>query len=264
MMHDAGTSTGPRTLRERIGPWIGPLFAVAVMAAALWLGNKELKQRDWRQIRGQIRLVPRAKIALAIALTGMNYVWLSGYDALALRYLRRQLRPSQVLLGSFVGYAMSHNFGWIMGGTTSRFRLYSAWGLSAVEMVKLFAMLGLTFAMGFCGLGGLVFLTAPLPLPDDAQAFLARWHLPITTTFGLGPICWGVLAVYLAACGYNRPITLRGWRIETPPLPLALMQVLVASVDLLFLSAAMYVLMPSQLTLSYWQFANVPLVAVGL
>jgi phosphatidylglycerol lysyltransferase len=151
-----------------------------------------------------------------------------------------------------------------MGGTTSRFRLYSAWGLSAVEIVKLFAMLGLTFAMGFCGLGGLVFMTAPLPLPDDAQAFLARWHLPITTTFGLGPICWGVLAVYLAACAYNRPISLRGWTIETPPLALALMQVLVASGDLLFLSGAMYVLMPSQVTLSYWQFANVPLVAVGL
>src|SRR5205807_9300659 len=131
--------------------------------------------------------------ALAIGITGLTSTWLRSYHALPIRSLTRPLRPQLILLGSFVGYAMSHNFGWMMGGTTSRFRLYSAWGFSAVEIVKLFAMLGLTFAMGFCGLGGLVFMTAPLPLPDDAQAFLSRWHLPITTTFGLGPICWGVL-----------------------------------------------------------------------
>src|SRR5256885_2072406 len=253
MMPRQENSSSPPTLRERIGPWIGPLFAVAVMGAAFLLLDKKLKQHRWRDIWQKGGDVPRAEIALAIGLTALNYIWLSGYDALALRYLGRRLRPTQIMLGSFVGYAMSHNFGWIMGGTTSRFRLYSAWGLSAVEIVKLFAMLGLTFAMGFCGLGGLVFLTAPLPLPDHMQAFLSRWHLPISTTFGLGPICWGVLAIYLAACAYNRPISIRGWRVETPPLPLAVMQVLVASGDLLFLSGAMYVLMPSQVSLSYWQ-----------
>src|SRR5438105_1177966 len=264
MIPQQESSTSRPSLQERVGPWIGPLFAVAVMAAAFWLVNKELKQHSWREIREKIADVPRAKMIWATVLTALNYLWLSGYDALALRYLGRRLKPTQILLGSFVGYAMSHNFGWIMGGTTSRFRLYSAWGLSAVEIVKLFAMLGLTFAMGFCGLGGLVFMTAPLPLPDDMKVFLSNWHLPITTTFGLGPICWGVLAIYFAACAYNRPISLRGWRIETPPLHLALMQVLVASGDLLFLSAAMYVLMPTEVTMSYWQFANVPLVAVGL
>jgi phosphatidylglycerol lysyltransferase len=151
----------------------------------------------------------------------------------------------------------------MMGGTTSRFRLYSSWGLSAVEIVKLFAMLGLTFAVGFCGIAGLVFMTAPIDLPDDLRAHLARMHLPTTTTFGLGPICWGILAIYLAACAFGRPITIRGWRAELPPLRLALMQVLVGSVDLLLATAVMYSLLPAGIGISYWRFANVPLLAIG-
>ena len=85
----------PRTLRERITPWVGPLFAVAVMLAAFYLLRQELKQHSWREIMHAIGLVPRSRIAVAIGLTGLNYLWLSGYDALALRYLKRRLRPSQ-------------------------------------------------------------------------------------------------------------------------------------------------------------------------
>src|SRR5438046_6372692 len=151
MIPQQESSTSRPSLQERIGPWIGPLFAVAVMAAAFWLVNKELKQHSWREIRQKVAEVPRAKIALAIGLTALNYVWLSGYDALALRYLGRRLRPTQILLGSFVGYAMSHNFGWIMGGTTSRFRLYSACGLFGAAILRRFAMLGLTFPRGVYG-----------------------------------------------------------------------------------------------------------------
>src|SRR5947199_6189197 len=186
MLPTAGNQSAPQTLRDRIGPWIGPLFAVAVMIAAFYLLRQELKHHSWREIRAAVAAVPLSRVCLAIGLTALNYVWLSGYDALALRYLGRRLRPSQIMLGSFVGYAMSHNFGWIMGGTTSRFRLYSAWGLSAVEIVKLFAMLGLTFTVGFCALAGVVFVTAPLPLPEHLQELFSRLHLPVTSTFWLG------------------------------------------------------------------------------
>src|SRR4029450_13076997 len=117
MIPSAGNTGSSATLRERVGGWIGPLVAAAVMVAAFYLLRQELKHHSWREIRAAVKNVPRSHIALAIGLTALNYVWLSGYDALALRYLGRRLRPSQILLGSFVGYAMSHNFGWIMGGT---------------------------------------------------------------------------------------------------------------------------------------------------
>src|SRR4029450_11001179 len=158
---------------------------------------------------------------------------------------------------------MSHNFGWIMGGTTSRFRLYSAWGLSAVEIVKLFAILGLTFAPAFCALSSAVFLTAPLPLPENIRHLLESLHLPITSTFGLGPICLAVLAAYLTACWLGRPRSIGGWRAELPPLRLALMQIIVGSGDLLLATTVMYALLPEAAQMSLWRFANGPLLGLG-
>lgn len=263
MLPTAGNSSSTPTLRERIGPYIGPLFAVLVMLAAFWLVRKELEHNSWRDIRAAISGVPLSQACLAIGLTALNYVWLSGYDALALRYLGRRLRPTQILLGSFVGYAMSHNFGWIMGGTTSRFRLYSAWGLSAVEIVKLFAMLGLTFAVGFCAIAGVVFLTAPLPLPEKLQSLFAHYHMPVRSTFGLGPVLLAVLGIYLMLCALGRSVAFRGWRIDPPPLRLALWQVAVGAGDLILVSAVMYVLLPDGVQMSFWRFANVSLLAIG-
>src|SRR5206468_11127158 len=99
MLPTAGNQSASPTLREQIGPWVGPLFAVVVMIAAFYLLRQELKHHSWREIRAAVAAVPRSRIALAIGLTALNYVWLSGYDALALRYLGRRLRPSLVLLG---------------------------------------------------------------------------------------------------------------------------------------------------------------------
>jgi phosphatidylglycerol lysyltransferase len=262
-MPHGGSNSSRATLRERISPWIGPLFAVAVMIAAFWLLKQLLKEHSWSDIMSKVADVPKSRIAMAIGITALNYTWLSGYDALAIRYLKRTLRPRLILLGSFVGYAMSHNFGWMMGGTTSRFRLYSAWGFSAVEIVKLFAMLGLTFTTGFCFLAGIVFLTDPLPLPAVLRERLAEFHIPLTSTFWMGPICLGILAAYLILCAFGKPVEVRGWRIDPPPLPIALMQIVVASGDLLLATAAMYVLLPAEATISYWRFANVVLIALG-
>jgi uncharacterized membrane protein YbhN (UPF0104 family) len=263
MIPQTDDSDSPPSLGRRLTHWLGPVFAVAVMLAAFYLLRQELKHHSWHEIRAAVANVRLSRIALAIVFTALNYLWLSGYDGLAMRLLGRRLRPWQIMLGAFVGYSMSHNFGWLMGGTTSRLRLYSAWGLRAVEIVKLFAILGLTFAIGFCALAGIVFLTAPLPLPQPLRDSLARLHLPIESTFGLSPIFLSVAIAYLVACALRRPIVLRNWRLELPPLRYALLQMVVGAGDLLLATAVMYVLLPESVTMGYWQFANVPLLALG-
>src|SRR5262245_42086072 len=107
MLPHAGNSSSPPTLREPIGPWIGPLFAVAVMIAAFYLLRQELKHHSWREIRQKVAEVPTSKIALAIGLTALNYLWLSGYDARALDDLGPRPRPTQALPGTFDRRAMA-------------------------------------------------------------------------------------------------------------------------------------------------------------
>ena len=108
-----------------------------------------------------------------------------------------------------------------------------------------------------------MFFTAPLPLPEDLQQLFARFHLPIASTFWLGPICLAALATYLTACAVGQPISIRGWRAELPPLRLALLQIVIGSIDLLLATGVMYALLPAGSGIGYWRFANVPLLALG-
>src|SRR5262245_57971263 len=122
-----------KSFRRRLGHWIGPLVAIGAFVAAVALLYRELKDHSWDDIELAIKSLPMSHIWLAIGLTALNYLILSGYDGLAVWYLRRPLRRWRVMLVAFVGYAMSHNLTWMLGGTASRFRLYLAWGLSPVE-----------------------------------------------------------------------------------------------------------------------------------
>jgi phosphatidylglycerol lysyltransferase len=251
-----GTVIPPPALRERLKHVVGPLVALAAFIGAVLLLYLELKDHSLSQIGSAIAAIPRERIVLAVGLTILNYTILSGYDGLAVLYLKRPLTPWKVMLGAFVGYAMSHNLTWMLGGTASRFRLYLAWGFSAVEVVKLFALIGLTFWTGFCFLAGMVFLLRPMPIPPEI-------HIPLSSTFWLGPILLGILALYLLGCAVGRRVSYRGWRIEFPPLHIALMQAVVAACDLLLQAAVAYVLMPVGYDITYWRFANTFLLAIA-
>jgi uncharacterized membrane protein YbhN (UPF0104 family) len=251
-------------LRRRLTAWVGPAVAVALMLAAFDMLRRELVHHTSSEILSAVAAVSPRRIALAVGLTALNYLWLTGYDAIAVHYLKRRLRLPLLMIGAFVGYAMSHNLGWLMGGTTSRYRLYSAWGLGAVEIVKLFAILGLTYTVGICALGGLVFTTDPIPLPEHVRRLLAHAGIWLQSTFWLGPLGLAVVAFYLAACALHEPFFFRGRQLELPRLRLAALQLIVPSIDLLLYASVMYVLLPAGETISFWRFANVAVLAMGL
>src|SRR5215471_10091222 len=113
----------PHTVRERLKAWIGPAFAIVAFLAAAWLLHHELRHHSWAEIFEKVSAIPRRRVLLALILTALNYSILSGYDGLAVWYLKHPLRWSRIMFGAFVGYAMSHNFTWMLGGTATRFRL---------------------------------------------------------------------------------------------------------------------------------------------
>ncbi len=62
----------------------------------------------------------------ALAFTFLSYLVMTGYDALALRYIHHPLSYSKTALASFIGYAFSNNIGFSMiAGASVRYRLYS-------------------------------------------------------------------------------------------------------------------------------------------
>src|SRR5262249_28666462 len=80
-------------------------------------------------------------------------------------------------LAAFTSYAVGHNVGAsVFTGGAVRYRVYSAWGLTAIEVAKICFVAGLTFWLGNATVLGLCILYAPLAATaiDQLPAWLNR------------------------------------------------------------------------------------------
>ncbi|MCA9215149.1 MAG: lysylphosphatidylglycerol synthetase family protein, partial [Planctomycetales bacterium] len=234
----------------------GPLFMVCMLLAALWLLHHELSEYHLRDFLRSLAEISSAKVALAVGLTILNYIVLVGYDLLAIRYIRQTMSFPRIALASLLGYAVGNNFGSLLGGSTIRLRLYTAWGFSAVDIVKLVLILSVTFWIGLFALAGVVFIVEPLPIPE-------RLHIPVATTLPLGILLGSSAIAYAVLCAVRRkPLKIRQWEFSPPPVGLSLLQYVVASLDLMVAASVLYVLLPASLEVGYFHFLAIYLLAL--
>ena len=99
---------------------------------------------------------------------------MTGHDALALCHNRHQLACWKAGLASFIGYAFSNNTGLsLIAGACVRSRLYSAWGLSALQIEQVVVFGGLTLWLGSLASGDLSLPIEPLTIPATIRLPLA-------------------------------------------------------------------------------------------
>ena len=115
--------------------YLGTVLVTAVFLLAIYLLYHKLKSYSLAQIRESISQISNGRILFSVLLMVVNYMILVGYDWLALKAIHKDLPLPRVGLVSFVGQAVSYNFGALLGGTSVRYRFYSAWGFSLVEIV---------------------------------------------------------------------------------------------------------------------------------
>ena len=108
--------------------YLGHILICAIFALAVYLLYHKLKAYSIAQIRASVDQISWGRIALSMFLMVINYMILVGYDWLALKAIHKKLPLPKVALVSFVGQAVSYNFGALLGGTSVRYRFYSAWG----------------------------------------------------------------------------------------------------------------------------------------
>ncbi len=160
-----------------------------------------------------------------------------------MRYLKKELPVRRVMAGAILGYAMSNVFGWILGGTAVRYRLYRRWGFTPVEIVAFVTILSITFWLGMFLLAGLAFALMPVQLPEAFRGALFFDH------HIWGWIFLGIVGLYLLATALIRkPIPWRSFRYALPPLQLSLLQLIVSAGDFVLTSAVLYVVIPPDLT----------------
>ncbi len=233
-----------------------PLLSVVIFCLAGWLLFHELRAYRWHDIRQSLSAIPTRSIVWCGLFATANYLILIGYDLLALRAIGQRLPLRQVAFASFTGYVASYNLGATLGGLPVRFRVYSSLGLSAVEIVRLMLMLGITCWLGLCTLGGIVFLVDPVQVPSTLS-------LPIQSMRGLGGILLSVVATYVVLTAlWRKPIRVRGHEVQLPSTRMTLAQMAIATTDLMVAAACLFVLCPADMGLTYPQFLGVYLLAI--
>src|SRR5947208_651515 len=134
---------------RRLLPFVKPLLILALFALALRALQDTLSHYRYHDVVAYVSSLRADQIILAAVLTLAGYLIMTGYDALAFRYIRHPLPYRRIALASFIGYAFNNNVGLsgLVGGTL-RYRLYNAWRLSAVEIAKVIAFYTITFWLG--------------------------------------------------------------------------------------------------------------------
>jgi phosphatidylglycerol lysyltransferase len=234
----------------------GPLLGFILFLSALWVLHHVLSGYHYRDLAAGARAVPAPRLLTALCLTALNYLVLTGYDALAFRYIHRSLEYGKISFASFIGYALSNNIGLSMlAGSSVRYRLYTSWGLSVLEVTKMVAFYTVTLWVGLLFVGGLAFVIEPVSLP-------ALMKLPFASARPLGIAFLAIVSGYIVVIAARRkPVTIGHREIELPSTPLSLMQIALSSLDWLMAASVLYVLLPTVTGLSFPAFISMYLLA---
>ena len=261
-MHRLLTTLG-RGFKERIG-WkrLGIAASVLIIALAITTLVRTLKGVDTGVILVALTEKSIGHIGLAALCVLGAFCTLTLYDFFALRTIGKNHVPYRIAaLSSFTSYSIGHNIGaTVFTGGAIRFRIYSDYGLSAVDVAKICFLSGLTFWLGNTFVLGIGMAWHP-------WAASAMDQLPpsVNRLIAFGAIA-AIVAyfVWLTLGEERRELGQNGWKVVLPSARLTLLQILIGVVDLGFCALAMYLLMPAQPGIDFISLAVVFILATLL
>lgn len=230
-------------------------IGVALFGAALAVLHRELATLTWRELSRDLAATSLARLGLALLFTVMSYAVLAGYDLLGFQAIRRRLPAANVVLASFLSYAIAHSIGFSMvSGASIRYRFYTRWGVTATELSQIIVSYSVTFWLGICVLGGISLIVAP-PVPIAGPA-VARWLPAAGVLLLLLPLAFVAMTIVRRA-----PVRIRGLALPWPTPGIAVAQVAASIADWAMTAAVLFVLLPPG-AISFWAFVGPFLVAV--
>jgi uncharacterized membrane protein YbhN (UPF0104 family) len=216
------------------------LTATIILVSGLLLAHR-LRDLDWRAVAAAVAAVSPAHVAGAAFFVACGYVTLALYDWFALRTIGARQVPLRIAaLAGATSYAIGHGLGaMLLASAAIRFRIYSRWGLSLIDIAKICFIARLTFWLGnITALGiGMAYM------PDAARAVdqIPAWG---NQAIGIAALC--ALSAYLIwVWSKTRVLGRKGSSVTLPSGRMTLLQIGIGLADLSCCSLVMYLLMPS-------------------
>jgi uncharacterized membrane protein YbhN (UPF0104 family) len=242
------TSVITRALKERVG-WNGIGLAISLLIIVISSVTlfRLLRGIEVERVLVAVQATSIQTILIAGGFVAAGYVTLTFYDFFSLRTIGRSEVPYRIAaLASFTSYSIGHNLGaTVFTGGVVRFRIYSAWGLSIVEVAKIAFVTGLTFWLGNAFLLGVGVAYAP----EAASAIdqLPPWLNRVIALAGLAVIVGYIIWLLPRP----RVIGRDAWQITLPNAQLTLVQIGIGILDLGSAALAVYTLLPADPSIGF-------------
>jgi glycosyltransferase 2 family protein len=226
---------------------LGVGISVAVIAIACYVLFHMLRGVDSFEVIEAIKSTETHQIVLASLFVAAGYFTLTFYDLFAVRAIGHSEVPYRVnALAAFSSYSIGHNIGAsVFTGGAVRYRIYSAYGLNAIDVAKICFLAGLTFWLGNAAVLGLGITYHP-----EAAASIDKLPPWLNRTMAIAIII--ALVAYVVWVWTKPRVVGRGpWTVVLPGGPLTLLQIAIGILDLGFCALAMYVLVPDEPNLGF-------------
>ena len=228
------------------------VLGLVLLAGAVYVIWKEFRHLKVADIKTALEAIPPKALLISFVWTVLSYSVLTFYDRLGTIYAGHKVSYGRVSFASFCAYALSHNLGFAaVSGAAVRYRLYSHWGLTPLEIAKVVAFCSLTFGLGGMVLGGIILFSEPDAVPFFG-AIVPRWGM-----YAVGVALWLVVAAYVSLSRFVGTIKLFGTQVTLPDWRMAIVQVALATVDVAVTAAIFYQLLPEVPGLTYVRFLGV-------
>src|SRR5215475_6513782 len=241
---------------------MGIAASLFIIAFAITTLIRTLKGVDTGVILTALTEIPTGHIVLAALCVACAFGTLTFYDFFALRTIGKKHVPYRIAaLSSFTSYSIGHNIGaTVFTGGAIRFRIYSDYGLNAIDVAKICFLSGLTF-----WLGNLVVLGVGMAYHPQAASAMDLLPAAMNRLIAIGCLA-GILAyfIWLSLGTGRRELGQHGWKVVLPSARLTLVQVMIGVVDLGFCALAMYLLMPATPEIDFLSLAVVFILATLL
>ena len=183
--------------------------------------------------------IPARALVISFVWTVLSYGVLTLYDRLGTIYAGHKVSYGRVAFASFCAYALSHNLGFAaVSGAAVRYRLYAHWGLTPIQIAKTVAFCSLTFGLGGMVLGGAILFIEPTAVPFFGQ------HVHVAVLYAVGALLWAIVIGYVTLSRILGSVCLFGHQIGLPGWRMAILQVLLATVDVAITASIFYALLP--------------------
>ncbi len=228
------------------------ILGVLLLIGAIYVVQKEFRHLRLRDIELALRDIPLRALAYGFLWTVLSYGVLTLYDRIGTIYAGHKVSYGRVAFASFCAYALSHNLGFAaVSGAAVRYRLYAHWGLTPLQIAKTVAFCSLTFALGGMVLGGAILFLEPKSIPFFGE------HLPPWVMYAVGALLWAIVIGYVTLSRILGSVRLFGYQIGLPGWRMAILQVLLATVDVAITASIFYALLPDAAHLTWPIFLGV-------